>query len=158
MRSRCPICDRYIGRQDECPYCGCDALTPLLLKRFRLISVMLGVVGIMFLFLMSMSRGLPLVMVGRVTPMMNFARVRMEGVLERNVYVARKEGVIEYMSFYLDDGTGIFRVAAYSDVADKLGAGKMPKKGDRVEVSGSLRVVAGKKPTLRLGNAGIRWK
>lgn len=79
-------------------------------------------------------------------------------MVERNVYVSRKDGMIEYMSFYLDDGTGVFRVAAYSDVANKLGSGKMPKKGDWVEVSGSLRIVAGKKPTLRLGNTGIRWK
>ena len=145
--------------QGECPYCGCDSLTPLFLKRMRLGAVALAGIGFLFLCLMSYSRELPLVTAGRVNPMMNSARVRVAGVVESRAYVSKKDGVVDYLSFYVNDGTGSMRVSAYSDIACALtNEGKLPEKGDNVEVSGSLRIVFGKPATLRLERAGVIWK
>lgn len=145
--------------QAECPYCTCDALTCRMLKRLRFGAVGLGSVSLVFLLLMSLAKDLPLVSVARMNPMMNYARVRAEGVVEKNAYISRKNGAVDYLSFYLNDGTGSLRVSAYSAVARELtAAGKRPKKGDLLEVTGSLRVASGKRLTLRLETAGVIWK
>jgi hypothetical protein len=159
MKGKCPACERFIGLQDECPYCGCDAVTPGLVRKLRLGAAVLAVVGLCCLVMMVVANDVPLVRAGRVTPMMNFARARFEGVVERNAYVSRKEGVADYLSFYIDDGTGSLRVMAYADVARELEeAGRLPEKDDEVEVCGSLRIMSGRKPALRLERAEIIWK
>lgn len=159
MKTRCPACERYIGTQDECPYCGCDALTPLIVKRLRLGAVCLAVLGILCLGVMSYTHELPLVRVGRVTPMMNFAKVRVRGIVENDAYVVRKEDGVDYMSFYLDDGTGTIRVAAYSEAAGMIAkAGRLPKKNDGVEVGGKLKIDPRKGVTMLLSGPDVTWQ
>lgn len=147
----CPSCERFIGPADVCPYCGTDSAKSPVLRVLRYAALLLGVAGLAFLYLMVTHRDLPVIKVGEITPMMNFAYVRLAGVVERDAYVVRKKGKVDYISFSLDDGSGQLRVAAYRDIAQALAEkGLVPERGAFVDVTGSLSVSADGRAKLYL--------
>ena len=106
----CPSCQRYAGAADNCPYCDEEIIKPCSIRFLRHASLILGIIGVAFLLLMSRNRELPIIQVADITPTMNFARIRVKGRVERTPYVSKKEGVVNYLSFLLDDGTGTMLV------------------------------------------------
>lgn len=113
----------------------------------------MALLGISVLGLMSKCRELPLVHAGRITPMMNYARVRVAGHVLRNAFVGRDGDTVDYISFYINDGTGEIRISAYDDTAkNMMETGLLPGKGDFVETDGLLRVAKGKATTLNMNN------
>jgi hypothetical protein len=147
----CPSCERYIGPADACPYCGTDSARNPALRWLRYGALALAVFGLLFLGLMSAGRKPDAVRAAEITPMMNFAFVRVVGVVEREAHVGSDEGEVDYVSFVLNDGTGRVRVAAYDSVARDLVTRKLlPAPGSRVEAIGSLAVSARQMPRLRV--------
>ncbi len=147
----CPSCNRYIGPADRCPYCHSDAPKPLMLRILRIGSVVLAVAGLLFLYLAVTHRELPVQKIGEITPLMNYAYVRIVGAVARDCYVGDDDGVVSYVSFVVKDDTGSIRVKAQGDVAFKLSeTGRLPKRGMRVDVAGGLNVAPGKSPEMRL--------
>lgn len=151
----CPSCERFIGPADICPYCNTDSAKKPVLRILRYAALLLGVVGLAFLYLMVTHRDLPVIKVGEITPMMNFAYVRVAGTVERDAYVVRKKGKVDYLSFSVDDGSGQLRVVAYRDVARALAEkGLVPERGTSVDVAGSLNVSAHGRIKLFLQDIG----
>lgn len=151
----CPSCNRFIGPVGTCPFCDADARRPLSLRVLRGACVLLAVAGATFLLLMVRNRDLPLVTAAEITPVMNFACVRVAGVVEREPYVSRRGGRVDYLSFLVNDGSGCVRVAAYGETARRLiDADGLPQKGASVDVSGSLRAGANGKIRLQLQAVG----
>lgn len=151
----CPNCDRFIGPVSACPYCSASARRPLVLRALRVGSVVLAVLGLMALYLVVTRRQLPVVRAADITPMMNFAYVRVVGTVERDAYVVERDGTVDYLSFLVDDGTGSVRVQAQRAVAqDLVGEQRVPRAGMRVDCAGSLNVQADGKVKLRLQTAG----
>jgi hypothetical protein len=148
---RCPSCERFIGPASVCPYCDADAPPDPALRVLRYASVLLGVAGLLFLYLMATRADHPVIQVGKITPMMNFAYVRVVGEVEREPYVSTREGWREYLHFWVRDGSGRLKVVAYGRLAQRLLAdGLLPGRGDRVDVAGSLDVPARGTSRLRL--------
>jgi len=151
----CPSCERFIGPVDECPYCYADSARNPLLRSIRYGALVLAVAGLFFLHLMSSHSDVPLVKVSEITPMMNFALVRISGVVVKEAYVGNKKGRVDTASFTVDDGSGQIRVAAYSTLARELVEGKhLPGARAKVDVVGSLNVSAGGNLRLILRSAG----
>jgi len=147
----CPVCERFIGPADVCPYCGEDSARPPVWRWMKRGAWLLALIGLAWLYAAARGRNLEAVQIGRITPMMNFAYVRVTGTVVTRPYVARGDGGVEYLSFVLNDGTGRLRVAAYGDVARELaGEDRLPKRDDEVEVAGSLRITAGDRIRLRV--------
>ena len=147
----CPSCERYIGPADVCPYCDCDSARPFALKILRRISGLLAITGIICLYIAArFGTNTPEVEAGSLTPMMNFACVRVSGRVVRNAYLGEDNDIVSCLSFFLDDGTGEVRVAAYGQVACDLAAGRVPAAGDILSAEGPLTVTAEGKPRLRL--------
>ncbi len=147
----CPSCNRYIGPARRCPYCHSDAPQPLMLRVLRIGSVVLAVAGLVLLYLAVTHRELPVQQIGEITPLMNYAYVRLVGTVPRDCYVGDDDGVVDYVSFMVKDATGSIRVKAQGDVARKLAESeRLPKRGMSIDVSGSLNVAQGKKPEMRL--------
>jgi len=147
----CPSCNRYIGPAGRCPYCHADAPRPLMLRILRIGSVVLAVAGLVLLYLAVTHRELPVQKIGEITPLMNYAYVRIVGTVPRDCYVGDEEGVVDYVSFVVKDDTGSMRVKAHGEVALKLSEmGCLPQRDMRVDVAGSLSAAAGKKPEMRL--------
>ncbi len=147
----CPSCSRYIGPAGRCPYCHADTPQPLTLRILRAGSVLLAVAGLVLLYLVVTHRELPVQKIGEITPLMNHAYVRLVGEVSRNCYVGHEGGVVDYVLFSVKDDTGSVRVTAHGRVARELSMqGLLPEQGARVDVAGSLYVVPGKAPELRV--------
>ncbi len=109
------------------------------LKVLRIAALVVALGGLFLLHLYATHRELPLVRIGEMTPMMNFATVRVEGVLESDARRIRNGSVL----YVVDDGTGTIPV-----FIDRPEGEKLPKAGRRVSVVGSLGVGAGNQVRL----------
>jgi len=139
---------------NACPYCGADSAGNPVIRFLRYGSLLLALGGLCFLYFMSASREPAPTRVGDITPMMNFAHVRLDGTVERDAYIGRRNGRPDYLSFMIDDGTGRARVVAYDRTARTLiDEGRVPKTGQRLTVAGTLNVSADGLPRLRLVSA-----
>ncbi len=151
-KEACPDCGRYVGPVSKCPYCGSTTSVAAVLRYLRIISVSLVIFGLFFLFMMVRNRGAKLITVSDITPAMNYAAIRVNGRVMRAPYIIRKKGVVKYMSFELDDGSGTLRVYARNKVAAVIACSDdiLPHKGDVVEVSGKLTVKDGRNIRLEI--------
>jgi hypothetical protein len=144
----CPSCNRYIGPAGCCPYCTATATASPMLKAIRVTAVLLATAGLLLLYVASRHSDPPLVGISEITPVMNFAHVRVSGTVTKRAYVSKDRG---YVGFTIDDGSGRLRVVAYRNVAKTLFADKtLPAGGDEVDVRGSLSVSANSEPKLYL--------
>jgi len=148
--AHCPSCERFIGNVPECPFCGADSRHAAGLRTLRAGSLVLACAGLAALLLVARSRNLPAVTPGDVTASMQFARVRLEGVLERSPYVSLSKSRGSYVSFPVGEGGGSILVTASGPVADALRTNGLPGKGDRVTVSGEIFASADGRHRLRL--------
>ncbi|MCK5850778.1 MAG: OB-fold nucleic acid binding domain-containing protein [Kiritimatiellae bacterium] len=137
----CSCCERFIGPIGICPYCGEAPVHNKMLSLLRRVSILLAFAGLVFLYLAARGNTFPVTDIGQITPMMNYAVVRVKGTVERHAYIARSNGQVDYLSFSLRDNSGKARVTAYGAVARTVEKErKTPQKGDYVDVTGSLRV------------------
>jgi hypothetical protein len=119
-----------------------------------LIAFLLATGGLACLLMMAAHRDLPIQQVGDITPMMNFAYVRVVGTVVKAPYIGDRAGKVDYLSFMLDDGTGVIRVQAYREAARALwDERRIPDPGMLVDVAGSLRVAAEGTRNLQLQSA-----
>lgn len=152
--SDCAVCDRFIGSSRICPYCGEISFVRPVHRFLRYASLVMSIVGLVFLYLFSAARDVPRIDVGDIGPRNNFARARIRGQVVGKAYVSRQSGRSSYLSFLVDDGTGELRVAAYSGVADELIAeNRVPSPGRNVDVVGQITVSGGTRLRLRLQSA-----
>ncbi|HPR82221.1 MAG TPA: OB-fold nucleic acid binding domain-containing protein [Pontiellaceae bacterium] len=132
------------------PACGLQVDRPLKIRVLQYASLVLAVAGLILLYLFAVNRDLPFVRIGDITPAMNFAYVRISGEVTRDAYVFQSGGIV----FDLKDGSGEIAVMGGKAQAQALeAAGKLPRRGDRIEVAGSLSVAADQEPRLRIQSA-----
>jgi len=135
---------------DDYPVYGPQVKRPLRVRVLQIASVVLAFVGLILLYLYSVNRDIPLVRVDSVTPTMNFAYVRVSGEVTRDAYVFNSGGVV----FNLNDGSGEIAIMGGRAQAEALeNAGRLPRRGDRVEVAGSLSISADQEVKLRMQSA-----
>src|SRR5512141_1252752 len=100
--------------------------------------IVLAIAGVTALVLASHSSARPLTAISAVNPAMNFAYVRIEGVVLDYPLVSVADG---YLSFQVQDAGGDIRVQAYRAAVESLLARlQIPMPGDNVTVEGTLRV------------------
>ncbi len=138
--TQCPHCGRFVGPAARCAHCGMRVEKRMGLKVLRLSAVVVAVAGLLLLHSYARSRALPVVRIGDISPAMNFARVRIEGVLESDARRLRSGSVL----YVVDDGTGTLAVFS-NDAPD----GRLPLAGSPVAVSGNLSVGVGNEVRLR---------
>lgn len=135
---------------DEYPVYGPQVKRPLRVRILQWASVGLALAGLALLYLYSVNREIPMVKVTEVTPTMNFAYVRIAGEVSRDAYVFKSGGVV----FNVHDGSGEIAVMGGRSQAEALEkAGRLPRRGDQVEVAGSLSVSADAEVKLRMQSA-----
>jgi RecJ-like exonuclease len=134
------------GRNDYPSY-GPQVRRPLRVRVLQWASLVLAFAGLVLLWMFSTHREIPLVRVAEISPTMNFAYVRVVGDVTRDAYIFKSGGVV----FNVDDGSGEIAVMGGRTQADSLKAdGLLPKRGDRVDVAGSLSVSADQDVKLRI--------
>ncbi len=147
----CPACGTFVGALSRCPNCGAAIVKRMSVRLTRYAALILGLLGLVSLYLMSISREIPLVTIGEIDPMMNFAYVRIEGTVNGDVRMFKQGEYVRSLRFFVDDGTGEIPVVAYRSQAEALvKADRVPRAGDKIRVAGSLAVSAEDNITLRL--------
>lgn len=100
--------------------------------------ISLAIGGVAALAIAARAAPRPLTQLDRIAPGMNFAYVRVRGVVLSYPAVDAQSG---FLSFILRDETGQLRITAYRKAAQALAqTGRIPAPGDRVEAEGVLRI------------------
>ncbi len=116
-----------------------------LIKGLILLTACAGTLALLFA---SRARPRALTAIDRLRPEMQFAYVRVSGVVIAAPYI---DPAGETLTFLLRDQTGDLRISAYRAVARAL-RDNAPQPGDRVTVEGTLRVREDE-PALVIGAA-----
>lgn len=120
------------------------------MRLLRALIVVLAVAGVAALVMASRAQARPITVISAITPSMNFAYVRLEGVVPAYPSLSPQN---DYLSFRVRDDTGEMRVFAYRAAAQKLAAANaIPMPGHKIAVEGTLRV-RDDEPTLTLNTA-----
>ncbi|HEY4691476.1 MAG TPA: OB-fold nucleic acid binding domain-containing protein [Anaerolineae bacterium] len=136
--SLCPSCGREVGSSVTCPYCGANLKRRLTLAVFGLLAIVLAAGGLALLYIVSITTTIPTIRIGEIQATMNYAYVRIEGVVKRSPNYNPDS---QSLTFQVDDGSGQMLVAAFRAEARALiEADRVPSIGDRVSVEGVLRV------------------
>ncbi len=134
----CDSCGRFVGPYERCPYCGARIHGRLQIRVVKAMALLMATVGLALLWWQARRVEVPIISVAEATGAMNFAYVRLEGRISRNLSYDAESG---YLGFWLDDGTGEAYVNAYRDVtAELLARGTPPAIGDQVSVAGTLGI------------------
>jgi DNA/RNA endonuclease YhcR with UshA esterase domain len=109
--------------------------------------IILAIAGVGALVLASRASARPLTQISSINPSMNFAYVRVHGLVIDFPALSTADG---YLSFGVHDQSGDIRVAAYRGTVEALLAEKrIPMPGTIVTIEGTLRVREDE-PTLTL--------
>ncbi len=154
---RCPACNRFIGPLEECPYCDCPAERQAGLRLLRLAALALALGGLVLLALAVRRQEAPLLSADAIRPSMNFARVRMRGLVAGSPRSGATRNGERWYGFTLDDGTGRIRVSAFGELANELAA-RTTESGMAVRVTGLLTVKANQLPSIQVHEAAaLQW-
>jgi DNA/RNA endonuclease YhcR with UshA esterase domain len=138
LASHCPSCGRFVGPYERCPYCGADVGRRMAVRAFKYGSLVLAVVGVAVLFLVALRSQVPVVQIGSLSGTMNWAYVRVEGMVTRQPTYDPDDGTL---SLWVGDGSGELMVMAYRSEAEWLvNEGLVPVMGEAVAVEGTLRI------------------
>lgn len=141
---RCPSCGRFVGPYARCPHCGADIGQRLAVRTLKYGSLLLAVAGLAVLVFVAGRSEVPVIRIGDLAATMNWAYVRIEGVVSRQpVYdpAAVDEAAASGLTLWVWDGTGEIMVKAYRTEAEELSAGDLlPVMGDGVSLAGTLRL------------------
>ncbi len=141
---KCPSCGRFAGPYVRCPYCGADIGQRLAVRTLKYGGLLLATAGLAVLLLIAARIEVPAVQVGNLAATMNWAYVRVEGLISRQPaydLAAANEPAVASLTFWVWDGTGEIMVAAYRAEAEELLArDPLPVMGDGVSLAGTLYI------------------
>lgn len=118
--SDCSSCGRFIGPALRCPYCDADAPTRISKIRLRIVAVILAVGGVLLLWISARHHAPPTQPIASLSSSMNFAIIRVEGVICSPVEIRHASGRRDYLSFIFGDGTGTLPVFASGPVVAEV--------------------------------------
>jgi len=110
----------------------------MLLRPFRALTLLLAIGGLLALIWAARATPRATTSAGAITPAMNFAYVRVSGVV---IDFPAVEPDGSYLSFRIADADGVVRAQAYRAVASALlVADVIPSPGDEAQIEGTLRI------------------
>jgi DNA/RNA endonuclease YhcR with UshA esterase domain len=118
----------------------------MLLRPFRALTLVLACAGLIALIWAARATPRATTSAGAITPAMNFAYVRVSGVV---VDFPAVEPDGSYLSFRVADADGVIRAQAYRAAASALlAANAIPSPGDEAQIEGTLRIRDGEATLL----------
>ena len=149
----CPSCERFIGPVDVCPFCEADSARRPLLRRLCRAVPAAAIALLAILYGVAVRRDPHAVAIRGIRPTMNFAVVKLSGVVAAAPRVRESRGQTSLM-FRLDDGTGRILVVLDPAAAQQLvRQNRVIRRGDRLVAEGVLRCQASGAPLLRVSSA-----
>lgn len=142
QETHCPSCGRFSGIFTRCPYCQALIDKRLSIRIFKLIAIFTSTIGLMMLLFYAQHVETPEVKIKDLSPLSNFAHVRITGKVERSFGVHPQWGSLGFILKQEEKGKEPFtiRVSAYSKVAREMEKRNLiPARGDEVSVEGQVR-------------------
>ncbi len=138
----CPSCGRFVGAHDRCPFCGTGMQKRIPLSIMRYAALLVALVGMVCLHLMAMYRDVPSTTIGAISPTMNYAYKSVTGRATQAPRFYEENGKLTGVQLTISDESGELRVRGFKPVAEALRQrGVQIRKGDKVKVAGTLRVI-----------------
>lgn len=132
---------------ENSPVFGPQVPRPLRIRILQAASLVLATGGLILLYLFSVHRDIPSIAIREIQPTMSFATVRLSGKVTSDAFLFKSGGLV----FNVNDGTGELGVLGNRAQADAMtAAGRLPRRGDQVELVGSLSMGADQVMKLRL--------
>jgi len=151
----CPYCGKPAGEIALCTNCGAELYKRTTLRLALLAAGVILAIGIATTYQAAFG-GISLIRVEELTDLHNYAYVWVEGTVSGGPIYRIKPSV--RLDFWIDDGTGIIRVRAYSDDAEVLAReNRIPQIGDRVRFLGRARVELGEE-WIEIDNAQTKFE
>lgn len=126
------------------------------MKPLKLLTVLLAISGVVALVIAMRTHAQsarPLTPLAAIQPSMNYAYVRVEGVITQYPIVDDQRSTVSFQLNDTDGGFSSLRVSAYGSAArDLLAAHRLPLPGQRISLEGTLRV-RDEQPSLVLNTA-----
>ena len=143
----CPICKRYCGPTEQCPYCDATITLPPLYRKIRNGAWFVAILGIAMLLVAARLRLPQTVPIADISPTMQFADLYFEGRLTQAPRISRNQ---RSASTNLDDGSGATLRIVFLDEAVQAIQQKSEQlqAGAQVRVNGGLRIRADEEPVL----------
>ncbi len=141
-QTHCQSCGRFVGVFDRCPYCQAVTTKRLSLRVFKLLSVLVSTVGLALLLFYARTIQPPLITIDSLTPLTNFAQVRIRGTVERSFGIHPQWGSLSFVLAQKGKTGEVnrIRVSAYGKVASEVAAlNNVPQEGDELTVQGLVR-------------------
>ena len=141
-QTHCQSCGRFVGVFDRCPYCQAETTKRLSLRVFKLLSVLVSTVGLALLLFYARTIQPPLITIDSLTPLTNFAQVRIRGTVERSFGIHPQWNSLSFVLAQKGKNGEVdrIRVSAYGKVASEVAAlGNLPQEGDEITVQGLVR-------------------
>lgn len=137
----CPACERYIGDATVCPYCDADTKQGPRLRRFRILAVLMLLIGATGMLLVDDTAPPALTPVGSIGPDFGRRYARVTGRVVRQPYIVEHDDQVTYLSFVLEDDTGRIRIQVDESVAQALkAADTLPWEGSVLNAQGWLKL------------------
>jgi len=138
----CPSCGRFVGAHDRCPFCGTGLQKRIPMSIMRYTALLVALVGMVCLHLMAMYRDVPSTTIGAISPTMNYAYKSVTGRATQAPRFYEENGKLTGVQLTIADDGGELRVRGFKPVAEALRQrGVQIRKGDKVKVAGTLRVI-----------------
>ncbi|MFU8780233.1 MAG: hypothetical protein ACNA71_04320 [Kiritimatiellia bacterium] len=147
MQTICPVCKRYCGPANACPYCDTTIPLSTLYRRIRLTAWLLATIGLAMLLVAAGKRSPETVAISEITPTMQFARLFFEGEITRTPRISRNQNSA---ATDLDDGSGsTLRIVFLEEAVHAIQSAMPPlTNGTRMRVRGGLRIQADEPPVM----------
>lgn len=147
MQAYCPVCERYCGPAQLCPYCDATIPLPSLYRKLRLGAWFVAIFGVSLLIIGARLRPPQTIPIAEISPTMQFAQLYFEGKLTQAPRISRNQ---RSASANLDDGSGVtLRIVFLDEAAQTIQQLSPPlAAGSPIRVSGGLRIRADEEPVL----------
>jgi len=155
----CPSCRRYVSTLERCPYCGARVPKRTVFRLLKWGGLALAVCGVLALYadatvFKAMIKDPPLITLAEIEPTMNFAVVRVEGLVTG---VAYRESDMT-IGMWLSQGEQTIFVKVYDEETKRLIATQnIPRVGDNASIIGQLRVRPDFRMIILQVAGGLHW-
>ncbi len=150
----CAACNRFIGINLECPYCGIESTHRAILRGLQISAFTLSIAGLVILFTLSVVSPTPKISISKISPLMNHGRVTLAGTIIDTPWLNGPGTAAQSITFDLAYPGGQLQIIAPKGPARMmLSQDGLPAAQQFVEVTGKLYFSAGRTTRLYLDSS-----
>lgn len=145
--AQCPSCGFFIGPMLTCPRCGARSQKRIAVRAVRIFCIIGSVVGVALLWVASYMKTPEVMHVKDITELTINAMATIKGT----VVSVRENPIKKSLTISIDDGTAPpINMLAFGKLDEMRRLGRVPRVGDKVEVTGNISVSQQFGPTMML--------